>query len=62
MNLKSAKGIWDYLKKEYQRNERTKNMQVLNLMREFEMQKIKETKNMKDYIDKLPSIINNGDC
>jgi ferritin len=37
-------------------------MQVLNLMREFEMQKIKETKNMKDYIDKLPSIINNGDC
>jgi hypothetical protein len=23
------------------------------------MQKIKETKNIKDYIDKLPSIINN---
>jgi hypothetical protein len=31
MNLESAKGIWDYLKKEYQGNERTKNMQVLNL-------------------------------
>lgn len=27
-------------------------------MREFEMQKM-ETKNIKDYIDKLPSIINN---
>jgi hypothetical protein len=31
MNLEFAKGIWDYLKKEYQGNERTKNMQVLNL-------------------------------
>ena len=58
MNLKSAKGIWDYLKKEYQRNERTKNMQVLNLMREFKMQKMKELKNIKDYIDKLLSMIN----
>jgi hypothetical protein len=26
MNLKSVKGIWDYLKKEYQGNKRTKNM------------------------------------
>lgn len=27
-------------------------------MREFEMQKMKETENIKDYIEKLPSIIN----
>lgn len=26
MNLKSAKGIWDYLKREYQKNKRTKNI------------------------------------
>jgi len=58
MNLKSAKGIWDYLKEEYQDNERTKNMQALNLIREFEMQKMKETENIKDYADKLLSIIN----
>jgi hypothetical protein len=58
MNLDSAKGIWDYLKKEYQGNERTKNMQVLNLIREFEMQKMKETENIKDYADRLLSIIN----
>jgi hypothetical protein len=58
MNLESAKGIWDYLKKEYQGNERTKNMQVLNIIREFEMQKMKETENIKDYADKLLSIIN----
>ena len=41
MNLKSTKGIWDYLKREYQGNEGTKNMQVLNLIREFEMHKMK---------------------
>jgi hypothetical protein len=33
-------------------------MQVLNLMREFKMQKMKELKNIKDYIDKLLSMIN----
>lgn len=58
MNLESAKDIWDYLKKEYQGNERTKNMQVLNLIREFEMLKMKETKTIKDYSDKLLGIVN----
>jgi len=58
MNFEFAKGIWDYLKKKYQGNERTKNMQVLNLIREFEMQKMKETKNIKDCADRLLSIIN----
>ena len=42
-NLESTKSIWDYLNKEYLGNERTKNMQALNLIREFEMLKMKET-------------------
>lgn len=42
MKFKSKKDICDYLKKEYERNERTKNMQILNLIKEFEMLKIKE--------------------
>ena len=58
MNLESAKDIWDHLKKEYQGNERTKNMQVLNLIREFEMLKMKETETIKDYSDKLLGIVN----
>ncbi|RVW50135.1 Retrovirus-related Pol polyprotein from transposon RE1 [Vitis vinifera] len=58
MNLESAKDIWDYLKKEYQGNESTKNMKVLNLIREFEMLKMKETENIKDYSDKLLGIVN----
>ncbi|XP_027060902.1 uncharacterized protein [Coffea arabica] len=58
MNLESAKDIWDYLKKEYQGNERMKNMQVLNLIREFEMVKMKESETIKDYSDKLLGIVN----
>ena len=58
MNLETANNIWYYLKKEYQGNERTKNMQVLNLIREFEMQKMKETKEIKDYSNRLLSIVN----
>ena len=47
MNLKSAKDIWDYIKKECEGNERTKNMQILNLIREFEMLKMKEAETIK---------------
>jgi len=52
ITLKSAKEIWDFLKKEYEGNERVKGMQVLNLIREFEMQR------MKEYLDRLLSIVN----
>ncbi|XP_060671820.1 uncharacterized protein LOC132803256 [Ziziphus jujuba] len=58
MNLQSTKAIWDYLKNEYQGNKRTKNMQVLDLIREFEMLKMKETETIKDYSDKLLGILN----
>lgn len=54
MNLESAKDIWDYLKSEYQCSQRTK----INLIREFEMQRMKETENIKDYADKLLNIVN----
>nr|KYP70614.1 hypothetical protein KK1_009835 [Cajanus cajan] len=58
MTLKSAKIIWDYLKKEYAEDERIRSMQVLNLMREFEIQRMKETKTIKQYFDKLLGIAN----
>ena len=38
--------------------ERIKVMQVLNLGREFEMQSMKETKTIKDHVDRLLSIAN----
>jgi hypothetical protein len=37
MTLKTSKEIQDFLKQEYERNERIKGIQVLNLIREFEM-------------------------
>src|ERR1044072_2798181 len=56
MTLKTAKEIWDYLKKEYAGDERIRSMQVLNLMREFELHKMKESETIKEYSDKLLEI------
>ena len=43
MSLRSTKMIWDYLKMKYEGNERIRGMQFLNLIRDFEWQKMKET-------------------
>ncbi|XP_017438417.1 uncharacterized protein LOC108344493 [Vigna angularis] len=56
MSLKSAKAIWDYLKREYTGDEKIRSMQVLNLMREFELQRMKESDTIKEYSDKLLGI------
>ncbi|KZV43091.1 hypothetical protein F511_04483 [Dorcoceras hygrometricum] len=58
LSLKSAKDIWDYLKIEYEGDERNKGMQVLNLIREFELQRIKDSETIKEYSDRLLSIAN----
>ncbi|XP_074377346.1 uncharacterized protein LOC141718870 [Apium graveolens] len=58
MSLKSAKEIWDFLKSEYKGNDRICGMQVLNLIRNFELQKMKETKAIKEYADRLLNIGN----
>ena len=56
--LDTAKQIWNYLQEEFHGNERIIQMQVLNLRREFEMQKMKETETIRDFSDKLLSIVN----
>jgi len=58
MSLKTAKEVWDYLKEEYSGDERIKGMQVLNLIREFELQKMKESETVKKYSDRLLNIAN----
>lgn len=58
MTLKSAKEIWDYLKGEYTGDERIRGMKVLNLVREFELQKMKESETVKEYSDRLLGIVN----
>ncbi|KAJ8900434.1 hypothetical protein K2173_025211 [Erythroxylum novogranatense] len=54
----TPKEIWDSLKSEYLGSEKTKLMQVLNLKREFEMQRMKESKGIKEYVNKLITIVN----
>lgn len=58
MSLKSAKAIWDYLKAEYEGDEIIRGMQVLNLLRDFELQRMKESESIKDYANRLLSIAN----
>ena len=58
MTLTSPKEIWDYLKKEYAGDERIRGMKVLNLMREFELQRMKESETVKEYFDRLFGIVN----
>ncbi|XP_021624982.1 uncharacterized protein LOC110624172 [Manihot esculenta] len=58
MSLGSAKAIWDFLKKEYKGDERIRGMKVLNLVREFEMQQMKESETIKVYIERLFGIAN----
>ncbi|KAK2394238.1 hypothetical protein QL285_056092 [Trifolium repens] len=58
MTLKTPKEIWDYLKEEYKGDERIRSMQVMNLLREFELQRMKEDETIKAYADKLLGIAN----
>ncbi|XP_006588284.1 uncharacterized protein LOC114368468 [Glycine soja] len=58
MTLKSPKAIWDYLKEEYAEDDRIRSMQVLNLRREFELQRMEESKTIKEYSNKLLGIAN----
>jgi len=56
--LNQQKKVWDYMKKEYGGHERIYGMQSLNLIWEFELQKIKESEIIKEYSDRLLGIVN----
>lgn len=58
MTMKLAFEVWNFYKNEYEGDERIKGMQTLNLVREFEMQKMKESETIKEYADKLLGIVN----
>ena len=58
MACDSAKKIWDFLKAEYQGDEKIKNMKGLNLVREFEGLQMKESETIKEYSTMLVGISN----
>ena len=45
------KEAWDKLKEEFQGSARTRQMQVLNLRREYESLRMKESELVKEFID-----------
>ncbi|KAL0303566.1 UNVERIFIED_CONTAM: hypothetical protein Sradi_6224700 [Sesamum radiatum] len=57
MACKTAKQVWDKLKIEFQGSEKTKQMQIFNLRKEFELLKRKETENVKEYIDRVMKLL-----
>jgi len=58
MPCEIAKEAWDTLQKAFQGNERTWQMQVLNLRREFEMLRMKEVETIKECFDRLLAVVN----
>ncbi|CAN1810339.1 hypothetical protein LINPERHAP1_LOCUS25874, partial [Linum perenne] len=56
--IKTAYEIWEYLKKEYSGDERIRGMQVLNLIRSFELQRMKDDETTKVYAERLQEIAN----
>lgn len=57
MTHKTTKLIWNYLKEKFAGDELTQGMQVLNLMRESELEKMKESDVIKAYSDILFGIV-----
>ncbi|PKI74465.1 hypothetical protein CRG98_005147 [Punica granatum] len=53
MRLESAKAIWDYLKDDYEGDERIRGMKALNLLREFDKLQMQEEQEVKVYVEKL---------
>ncbi|XP_022873787.1 uncharacterized protein LOC111392642 [Olea europaea var. sylvestris] len=58
ITCETAKEAWDRLQEEFRGNARTRQMKVLNLRREFESLKMKETESVKDYSDRLMKVVN----
>ncbi|XP_021297300.1 uncharacterized protein LOC110426416 [Herrania umbratica] len=58
MACESPKEAWDKLKEEFHGSDKTRQIQVLNLMREFEVLKMREDESIKDYFEKVLKIVN----
>ncbi|XP_031249323.1 uncharacterized protein LOC116107158 [Pistacia vera] len=58
MACEIAKESWDKLREEFMGSSTTRNMQVLNLRREFESLRMQEAEKVKEYVDRLMSIVN----
>ncbi|XP_044473243.1 uncharacterized protein LOC123201750 [Mangifera indica] len=58
VSCETAKEAWDRLKEDSLGNERSRQMNVLNLRREFEVLKMKEAETVKEYADRVLKVVN----
>ncbi|KAG6496746.1 hypothetical protein ZIOFF_044618 [Zingiber officinale] len=58
MKFPTTKDIWNFLKIEYEGDDKIRGMKALNLMREFERQQMKENEDVKDFSDRLINLAN----
>ncbi|CAH9130550.1 unnamed protein product [Cuscuta epithymum] len=58
MSCECPKEAWEKIKEEFEGNQQTKLMQILNLKREFEMVGMKSNEGVKEYGNRLMSIVN----
>ncbi|GAV78468.1 UBN2 domain-containing protein [Cephalotus follicularis] len=54
----TAKEAWDTLQEEFQGTERVRAIRLLNLRRDYENLKMKDSETVKDYISKLLEVVN----
>ena len=58
MSCETPKEVWDKLKEMYLGSDRTRQMQILNLMRQFEVLRMKDNEFIKEYVDRLMEVVN----
>ena len=58
MKLEFDVEIWKHLQEKYQGDERVRIMWAMNLTREFEMMRMKESQTIKDYAEQFLTIEN----
>ena len=58
MNCRTTKEAWDKLKLEYQGSDKTKQMQVLNLKKNFEFLTMQEDETITKYSARIALIVN----
>ncbi|WRX09127.1 protein of unknown function DUF4219 - like 1 [Theobroma cacao] len=58
MGCKTTKDAWERLKVQFEGSERTKEMQIMNLTREFDTMRMKDSENAKDFISRLMRVVN----
>ncbi|XP_021677807.1 uncharacterized protein LOC110662940 [Hevea brasiliensis] len=58
MTCETAKQAWDRLKEEFHGSESLKQMSALNFRREFNFLKMRESKTLKEYTDRLMFVVN----